>query len=131
MASGSGDARPLYEPAMPLAEKIRTVARRVYRAGEVVIETAAAKKLKKLEESGFGHLPVCIAKTQYSFTDNAKVLGAPEGFEFTVSDAYLRGGAGFVTAVAGNMSLMPGLGKTPAALHLDVGPGGELLGLDG
>ncbi len=131
VASGSGDARPLYEPAMPLAEKIRTVARRIYRAGEVVIETAAAKKLKKLEESGFGHLPVCIAKTQYSFTDNAKVLGAPEGFEFTVSDAYLRGGAGFVTAVAGNMSLMPGLGKTPAALHLDVGPGGELLGLEG
>jgi len=131
VAFPGGQAQSLYEPALPLADKIRRVATKIYRAGEVAIAPAAARKLRKLEADGFGHLPVCIAKTQYSFSDNAKVLGAPEGFEFTVTDAYLRAGAGFVTAVAGSMSLMPGLGKTPAALHLDVAPGGAMIGLDG
>ncbi len=131
VASPGGDARSLYEPALPLTDKIRRIATKIYRAGEVSIGSAAARKLRKLEADGFGHLPICIAKTQYSFSDNAKLLGAPEDFEFTVSDAYLRAGAGFVTAVAGSMSLMPGLGKTPAALNLNVAPDGSLLGLDG
>lgn len=126
-----GAARPLYGPEAELTEKIRTVATRIYRAGSVTIETAAAKKLAKLQAAGFGHLPVCMAKTQYSFSDNPKLSGAPEGFEFTVSDAFVRGGAGFVTAVAGSMSLMPGLGKAPAALHLDVGADGRTVGLEG
>jgi formate--tetrahydrofolate ligase len=131
VAAGSGEARSLYEPSLPLVEKVRRIATKVYRAGEVVIETAATTKLRKLQEGGFGHLPICMAKTQYSFSDNAKLFGAPEGFAFTVSDAYLRGGAGFVTAVAGNMSLMPGLGKTPAAVHLDVDAAGRAIGLEG
>jgi formate--tetrahydrofolate ligase len=131
VASGGGDAQPLYEPTLPLADKIRRVATTIYRAGEVNISASAARKLRKIEGDGFGHLPVCIAKTQYSFSDNAKLINAPSGFEFTVSDAYLRAGAGFVTAVAGSMSLMPGLGKTPAALHLDVAPNGAMIGLDG
>ena len=130
-ACAGGAAVGLYAPEMELTEKIRTVATRIYRAGSVTIETAAAKKLAKLQAAGFGHLPVCMAKTQYSFSDNPKLGGAPEGFEFTVSDAFVRGGAGFVTAVAGSMSLMPGLGKAPAALHLDVGPDGRTIGLDG
>jgi formate--tetrahydrofolate ligase len=130
-AAGGGEARPLYGPEMGLAEKIRTVATRIYRAGEVTIETAAARKLRRWEEAGFGHLPVCMAKTQYSFSDDAKLGGAPEGFGFTVSDAYLRAGAGFVTAVAGSISLMPGLGKEPAALHLDVDGEGRAVGLEG
>lgn len=121
----------LYEPSLPLADKIRTVATKIYRAGTVTIEPGAAKKLAKLQDGGFGNLPVCVAKTQYSFSDNPKLSGAPEGFEFTVRDAYLRGGAGFVTAVAGSMSLMPALGKTPAALHLDVDEKGHVSGLDG
>ena len=131
VAAEGGDARPLYEPELAPAEKIRRVATKIYRAGEVTISPAATRKLRKMEADGFGHLPVCIAKTQYSFTDNPKRLGAPEGFEFTVNDAYLRAGAGFITAVSGSMSLMPGLGKTPAALHLDVAPDGSLVGLDG
>jgi formate--tetrahydrofolate ligase len=130
-ATAPGHAAPLYDPELPLADKVRTVARRIYRAGDVVIESAAAKKLKQWQEAGYGRLPVCVAKTQYSFSDNPKLAGAPEGFEFTVRDAFLRGGAGFVTAVAGNMSLMPGLGKSPAALHLDVDSTGRMLGLDG
>ncbi len=130
-ATEGGAATALYGAEMELAEKIRTVATRVYRAGSVTIDSAAAKKIAKLQAGGFGHLPVCMAKTQYSFSDNPKLGGAPEGFEFTVSDAYLRGGAGFVTAVAGSMSLMPGLGKMPAALHLDVDPRGRAVGLDG
>ncbi len=130
-ASSGGSAVSLYPPEMELTEKIRTVATRIYRADKVTIDAGAAKKLAKLQAAGFGHLPICMAKTQYSFSDNPKLVGAPEGFEFTVSDAYLRGGAGFVTAVAGSMSLMPGLGKTPAALHLDIGPDGHMIGLDG
>jgi formate--tetrahydrofolate ligase len=131
VAASGGSACSLYAPELPLAEKIRTVATQIYRAGTVTIETSAAKKLAKLQENGFGHLPVCIAKTQYSFSDNPKLSGAPEGFEFIVRDAYLRGGAGFVTAVAGSMSLMPALGKTPAALRLDVDADGRVSGLDG
>ena len=130
-ASTGGAAVSLYPPEMELTEKIRTVATRIYRAGKVAIDSGAAKKLAKLQAAGFGHLPVCMAKTQYSFSDNPKLVGAPEGFTFTVSDAYLRGGAGFVTAVAGSMSLMPGLGKTPAALTLDIGADGRMIGLDG
>jgi len=130
-ASTGGAAVSLYPPEMELTEKIRTVATRIYRAGKVAIDSGAAKKLAKLQAAGFGHLPVCMAKTQYSFSDNPKLVGAPEGFTFTVSDAYLRGGAGFVTAVAGSMSLMPGLGKNPAALTLDIGPDRRMIGLDG
>jgi formate--tetrahydrofolate ligase len=131
VAAEGARAMSLYEPALPLTDKIRTVARRIYRAGEVTIDSGPAAKLRRLQEAGFGHLPVCIAKTQYSLSDNPKLPGAPEGFEFTIHDAYLRGGAGFVTAVAGNMSLMPGLGKVPAALHLDVDDHGKAVGLDG
>ena len=130
-AAEGGQAVSLYESELGLADKIRTVARRIYRAGEVTIDSGPAAKLRKLQEAGYGHLPVCMAKTQYSLSDNPKLPGAPEGFEFTIHDAYLRGGAGFVTAVAGNMSLMPGLGKSPAALHLDVDAQGRAVGLDG
>lgn len=131
VASNGGAAVSLYPPEMELTEKLRTVATCIYRAGKVTIDAGAAKKLAQLQSTGFGHLPICMAKTQYSFSDNPKLVGAPEGFEFTVSDAYLRGGAGFVTAVAGTMSLMPGLGKTPAALTLDIGADGRMIGLDG
>ena len=124
-----GDARSLYAAELPLADKIRTVASRIYRAGSVAFEPAAAAKLDKLQKGGFGHLPVCMAKTQYSFSDNAKLTGAPSGFTLTVNDVALRAGAGFVTAVSGTISLMPGLGKDPAALLLDVDAEGRITGL--
>jgi formate--tetrahydrofolate ligase len=128
-AATPSDPKPLYPTEMPLAEKITTVATKIYRAEKVVFDAAAAKKLQKLQERGFGHLPVCMAKTQYSFSDNPKLLGAPSGFTLTINDVQLRAGAGFVTAVSGSMSLMPGLGKEPAAFKLDVNSEGSITGL--
>jgi formate--tetrahydrofolate ligase len=123
------DPQPLYPAGLPLAEKIQTVATRIYRAANVVYEPAAARELKKLQDAGHGHLPVCMAKTQYSFSDNPKLSGVPSGFTFTINDVHLRAGAEFVTAVSGSMSLMPGLGKRPAAYTLDVDEDGRITGL--
>lgn len=128
-AAMPSDPQPLYGAELPLVDKIRTIATRVYRAGSVAFEPAAVRAAKKLQESGFGHLPVCMAKTQYSFSDNPKLNGAPSGFVLTVSELQLRAGAGFVTAVSGSMALMPGLGNEPAALKLDVDPDGGITGL--
>jgi len=111
---------PLYAPALPLREKVETVAREVYGASHVQFEPAAAKKLDVFTQRGYGHLPVCIAKTQASITDDPEVLGAPRDWTLTVRDAGLFAGAGFVVAVTGEMMLMPGLGKSPQAMRLDV-----------
>jgi formate--tetrahydrofolate ligase len=118
---GGADFRPLYEPALPLADKIRTVAQRIYRAADVAFDTAALKKLKGYEAAGFGDLPVCMAKTQYSFSADPKLLGAPEGFILPVRDVRLSAGAGFVVALCGDVMTMPGLPRVPAAntIHLD------------
>lgn len=129
VASAPGRAQPLYAAEMPLADKIRTVATRVYRAAGVVFEPRAESKLRKLQETGFGTLPVCIAKTQYSLSDNPKLLGAPTGFTVKISDVFLRAGAGFVTAVSGGIPLMPGLGREPAATLIDVDAKGGITGL--
>jgi formate--tetrahydrofolate ligase len=112
--------RTLYSPDLPLLEKIKTIAREVYGAGEVVFEPAARKKLEVFTQRGYGHLPVCMAKTQASLTDDPDVLGAPTGWTLTVRDAGLFAGAGFVVAVTGEMMLMPGLGKSPQAVRVDV-----------
>jgi formate--tetrahydrofolate ligase len=103
-----------------LREKIETIAREVYGAGEVVFEPAARKKLEVFTQRGYGQLPVCMAKTQASLTDDPDVLGAPSGWTLTVRDAGLFAGAGFVVAVTGEMMLMPGLGKSPQAFRVDV-----------
>ncbi len=123
-------ARPLYEGSLPLDQKIERVAKEIYGAGSVHFEGEARRKLAQFRDLGFGHLPVCIAKTQSSVTDDPKVLGAPEGYRFTVSDARLSAGAGFVVAIAGSMLLMPGLGKTPSALKLDVDAEGRIVGME-
>jgi formate--tetrahydrofolate ligase len=121
--------RPLYDHRLGLVTKIETVAREIYGAAGVYIEAEARKKLQKYESAGFGKLPICVAKTQSSFSDNPKLLGAPSGWTMTVSDARLAAGAGFVIVIAGNMMLMPGLGKTPQAVFMDVDPSGAILGL--
>jgi formate--tetrahydrofolate ligase len=120
---------PLYTPEMSLEEKIRRVATEVYAAAKVVIEDAAKKKLARFTELGYGHLPVCMAKTQYSFTDNPKLLGAPSGHTYTVTDANLSAGAGFVVPIGGNMMLMPGLGKVPQAVKMDLDDAGNVIGM--
>src|SRR5258708_38480201 len=112
-----------------MMDNIRTIARRIYHAGDVQFDPAAKKKLDHYSDGGFGALPVCIAKTQSSISDNPKLLGAPEGFTLTVNDAYLSAGAGFVVIVAGNMMRMPGLGKIPQAVKLDLTPTGEITGM--
>ena len=85
--------------------------------------------IKKIEELGFGHFPVCMAKTQYSLSDNAALLGRPEGFRVTVREAYVSAGAGFVVVLTGNIMTMPGLPKTPAAFNIDVDDDGNIVGL--
>jgi formate--tetrahydrofolate ligase len=91
---------------------------------------AAKARLEKFERLGYGNLPVCIAKTQYSFTDDPKVMGAPVGWTLTISDVSLSAGAGFVVAIAGAMMLMPGLGKVPQAQKLDVDAEGRAIGME-
>ncbi|MCM1187790.1 MAG: formate--tetrahydrofolate ligase [bacterium] len=119
----------LYEDGMTLEEKIRTVAREIYGAGSVNFTPAAAKQLRKITELGFGRFPVCMAKNQYSLSDDPKLLGRPEGFELTVREAYVSAGAGFVVALTGDVVTMPGLSKKPAAYGIDVDEAGMITGL--
>ena len=118
-----------YGDHLSLRAKIESVAMRVYHADGVDYEPKAAAELAKLEELGFGGMPVCMAKTQYSFSDDQKKLGAPRGFRITVRDAKVSAGAGFVVALTGSIMTMPGLGKTPAAFKIDVDETGKISGL--
>jgi formate--tetrahydrofolate ligase len=128
-AAPSTKVRPLYQPELSLVGKIETVAKEIYGAGAVVFESAAKKKLEKFTELGYSRLPVCMAKTQSSLTDDPEKLGAPRGWTLTVTDASLSAGAGFVVAVLGEMMLMPGLGKSPQAFKLDVDEAGIIQGM--
>ena len=118
-----------YELNQTLREKIRSVGHRIYHAKHVSFLPAVEKQLQTLEELGFGGLPVCIAKTQYSFTDDQTVLGAPEGFTITVREVKISAGAGFVVALTGSIMTMPGLPKSPAAERIDVDADGKITGL--
>ena len=118
-----------YPDDLSLAGKIEAVAKKIYGAQDVSIAPAAAKQLKSFEEGGYGNLPVCIAKTQYSFSDDPKKLGAPEGFTLTIRQARLSAGAGFVVALAGDIMTMPGLPRVPAAENIDVDDAGNITGL--
>ena len=118
-----------YDIGLPLKEKIEAIAKKVYHAGSVTFTAQARKILQQLTDDGFGGVPVCIAKTQYSFSDDPKQLGAPEGFELTIRDVRLSGGAGFVVAFAGDIIAMPGLPKQPAALAIDVDEDGVISGI--
>ena len=121
--------RPVYALDDTLEEKIRKVATQVYGAGGVTLSDEARAKLDLYAEWGFGRLPVCIAKTQYSLTDDPKRMGAPTGWTLHVNDVSLSAGAGFVVAVAGNMMLMPGLPREPRALAIDVEADGTIVGV--
>jgi formate--tetrahydrofolate ligase len=129
-ASDPGRVKPIYQNEQTLADKISTVATNVYGAAKVSFKPAAKSRLEKLEALGYGQLPVCIAKTQYSFTDDPKLFGAPSGWTLSISDVTLSAGAGFVVAIAGSMMLMPGLGKVPQAQKLDVDDQGRAIGME-
>ncbi|MGL4831266.1 MAG: formate--tetrahydrofolate ligase [Propionibacteriaceae bacterium] len=120
---------PLYEAELPLADKIRRIAREIYRADDVEFSPAAQRDLAKFTAQGFGHVPVCMAKTQYSFSDDAKKLGAPRGFTITVREVRISAGAGFVVALTGDIMTMPGLPKVPAACGMDIHADGTIVGL--
>ncbi len=118
-----------YEDDLSIAEKIEAIARRVYHADGVIFEPAAKKEIARLEKLGFGDMPVCMAKTQYSFSDDQTKLGAPRGFNVTVRQVKVSAGAGFVVALTGSIMTMPGLGKSPAAFKIDVDETGVISGL--
>ncbi|MEG0217060.1 MAG: formate--tetrahydrofolate ligase [Raoultibacter sp.] len=118
-----------YESDVSLTEKIEAIATRIYRADGVDIMPAARKEIAQLEALGFGDMPVCMAKTQYSFSDNQTLLGAPRGFRITVSKVKVSAGAGFVVALTGDIMTMPGLPKEPAACRIDVDAAGKISGL--
>jgi formate--tetrahydrofolate ligase len=120
---------PLYPATLSIEQKIWRVAKEIYGADSVHLEPAARKRLQKIDELGFGRLPICIAKTQSSLSDNPKLLGVPRDWVLTITDAHLAAGAGFIVVVAGNMLLMPGLSENPRALMLDVDEKGHITGL--
>ncbi len=121
--------QPLYEDEMSLMEKIETVASQIYGAGSVSYAPAARRQLEQLSKMGFGNLPVCMAKTQYSLSDNPSLLGRPVGFEMRVREAYVSAGAGFVVVLTGDVMTMPGLPKKPAAYQIDLEDNSKITGL--
>lgn len=129
LTEAPSDFHPLYADDLPLVEKIETIAREIYHAGRVEFSAAALNKLRDYEAEGFGNLPVCIAKTQYSFSADPKARNAPEGHVLPVRDVRLSAGAGFVVVLAGDIMTMPGLPSVPAAHHIFVTPEGFIGGL--
>jgi formate--tetrahydrofolate ligase len=122
---------PLFTQETPVLEKMESIAKRMYKADGVDISPSAMKQIDKLQAWGYGHLPVCMAKTQYSFSHDPGKLGAPVGFRIPVREFRLNAGAGFIVAVLGNMMTMPGLPKRPAALDMDMDENGQLTGVFG
>jgi len=121
--------KPLYDDSLSLKEKIETIAKEIYGAEGVVYEPAAEKQLARIEEMGFTHVPVCMAKNQYSLSDDASLLGRPSGFDIHIREVYVSAGAGFVVALTGAVMTMPGLPKVPAANVIDVTDDGVITGL--
>ncbi len=120
---------PIYTDEMSLEDKIKTVATKIYGADKVTYSPAAKKSLERITELGFGKLPVCMAKNQYSLSDDPKKLGRPEGFDINIREVYVSAGAGFVVAITGAIMTMPGLPKEPAAFRIDVNEQGRIEGL--
>jgi formate--tetrahydrofolate ligase len=124
-----GKLKLLYPDEMPLFDKIRTIAKELYRADDATADKSVKDQLKAWEEMGFGNLPVCIAKTQYSFSTNPDLKGAPTGFNIPVREVRLSAGAEFVVAICGEIMTMPGLPRVPSADSIDVSPDGKIVGL--
>jgi formate--tetrahydrofolate ligase len=129
IAAGSAEFNPLYELDLSLADKIRAIARGIYRADDIALPDSVARKLEAFQDAGFGEVPVCIAKTQYSFTADPKIMGAPTGHILPVREVRLSAGAGFVVAICGDIMTMPGLPRVPAAESIYLDEKGEIEGL--
>jgi formate--tetrahydrofolate ligase len=129
LESGEADFKPLYPDEMPLLEKIETIAREIYRADGVSVDSRVMNQLKDFEDAGFGHFPVCMAKTQYSFSSDPTLRGAPRGFSLPIREVRLSAGAEFIVAIAGDIMTMPGLPRNPAAHNIFVNDDGQIEGL--
>jgi formate--tetrahydrofolate ligase len=127
--AGKAAYKPLYPLEMKLADKVRTIAKEIYHASDIAVPDAVAKKLAAFEAAGFGDVPVCIAKTQYSFTSDPGVMGAPTGHVLPVREVRLSAGAGFVVAICGDIMTMPGLPRVPSAESIHLRADGEIEGL--
>ena len=127
--SSKSDFKFCYPDDLSITGKIEAVAKKIYGADGVDIASSAAKQIAKIEEMGFGNLPVCMAKTQYSLSDDPALLGRPEGFKVHVREVYVSAGAGFVVVLTGSIMTMPGLSKSPAAYRIDVDDDGKIVGL--
>ena len=121
--------KPIYDLNLPIAEKIRTIAKEIYGADDVMLTKKAMTKLKRYEAQGLGNLPICVAKTQYSLSDDPTLLGRPTNFVVTINDLIPNAGSGFLVAISGDIMRMPGLPKVPAANHMDLKEDGEIVGL--
>jgi formate--tetrahydrofolate ligase len=127
--SGKSEFRFLYPDEMPLWDKVRTIAQRLYGASDIEADKSVRDRFAALQDEGFGHLPVCVAKTQYSFTTDPNIKGAPSNHVLTVREVRLSAGAEFVVAVCGEIMTMPGLSRTPAANNIEVTEDGRITGL--
>ncbi len=123
------DFKPIYDTELPIAEKIRTIAKEIYGADDVIFTKKVTNKIKKYEEQGLGNLPICVAKTQYSLSDDPTLLGRPGGFKVTINELIPNTGAGFLVAISGDIMRMPGLPKVPAAVGMDIDENGTIVGL--
>ena len=121
--------KPIYDLDLPIVEKIRTIAKEIYGADDVILTKKAMTKLKRYEAQGLGNLPICIAKTQYSLSDDPTMLGRPRNFVVTINDLIPNAGSGFLVAISGDIMRMPGLPKVPSANHMDLKEDGEIVGL--
>jgi len=126
---GHANFAPLYPDEMPLWEKVKTVATRLYRADDIIADQKIRDQINKLQESGYGHFPVCIAKTQYSFSTDPNLKGAPDNHVMAIREVRLSAGAGFIVVVCGDIMTMPGLPRVPAANNIDIDANGEVVGL--
>ena len=126
---GTADFKPLYDLDMTIEEKMEKIAKEIYRADGVDFTVAAQKQINELNKLGYDKFPICVAKTQYSFSDDAKLLGAPTGFRITVRELRVSAGAGFIVALTGSIMTMPGLPKVPAANGMDIKSDGTIIGL--
>jgi formate--tetrahydrofolate ligase len=127
--SGKSNLKLLYPDDMPLADKIRTIAREIYRAKDISLDKPVRDQLASYEAMGYGHFPICMAKTQYSFTTNPDLKGAPSDHIIPVREVRLSAGAEFVVAICGEILTMPGLPRTPAADSINIGADGRVVGL--
>jgi formate--tetrahydrofolate ligase len=129
LAEGPAEVKLLYPDDMPLAQKIETIAREIYRADGITLSGSTASTLKDYEKLGYGNLPVCIAKTQYSFSTDPTKSGAPTGHTVEVREVRLSAGAGFIVAVCGDIMTMPGLPRKPASNEIGLDENGQIVGL--